>query len=111
MTRYLRIAAGVAVLAVLGLFAAVMLPPYFRNLEYQRYLEDLAAHSDIHNSSAEIVRVSAANRAARMGLPVRLDQVRVQPSGERFLVEVRYFVRVDLPLYTVDLHFRPAAGR
>ena len=111
MTRYLRTAAGIAVLAALALFAALMLPPYFRNLEFQRYIENLAANTGVNNAPGEMVRVNVLNKAAQMGLPVRHDQVRVEPAGERYLVEVRYFVRVDLPLYTVDLHFRPSAGR
>ena len=30
------------------------------------------------------------------------------PEGLR--IDVRYVVRVDLPVYTVDLHFHPGAG-
>ena len=30
------------------------------------------------------------------------------PKGTR--IDVRYVARVDLPLYTVDLHFYPGAG-
>jgi hypothetical protein len=38
------------------------------------------------------------------------DNVRIQRTSDRVQIDVRYFVRVDLPLYTVDLHFYPGAG-
>jgi hypothetical protein len=31
-------------------------------------------------------------------------------SGNKLRVDIIYVIRVDLPLYTVDLHFHPAAG-
>jgi hypothetical protein len=49
-------------------------------------------------------------KAADLGLPVVADNVHIQRAPESVRIEVRYAVHVDLPLYTVDLHFYPGAG-
>jgi hypothetical protein len=49
------------------------------------------------------------NAAARRALPVRSENVRVRRGAGRVEIEVLYEVPVGLPLYTVDLHFRPRA--
>ncbi len=109
--RYARLVSAAAVLAVLAYFGALMSPPYFRNLEFQRALERISAETDAASLPPEVVRTAVLDQAGRLGLPVRAPQVQVARSADRYAVEVRYFVRVDLPLYTVDLHFRPRAGR
>ena len=38
------------------------------------------------------------------------DNVHIERTADSVHIEVRYLVRVDLPLYTVDLHFYPGAG-
>jgi hypothetical protein len=42
---------------------------------------------------------------------VRADDVRIKRSPEGLQIEVRYAVRVDLPGYTVNLHFFPGARK
>jgi hypothetical protein len=41
---------------------------------------------------------------------VKQDNVQVIRSRDGVRIDVRYFVRVTLPGYTVDLHFYPGAG-
>jgi hypothetical protein len=36
--------------------------------------------------------------------------VHIDRSADGLRIDVRYFVRVTLPFYTVDLHFYPGAG-
>jgi hypothetical protein len=105
-----RVLAGIGVLAALVLIGIRLLPAYIHNFEFQRHLEEISKDRSNLGSPAELVRVKVLERAARMGLPVTAEQVRVAPAEGRTRIEVRYFVRVDLPLYTVDLHFRPSAG-
>ena len=110
MATYFRAAVALAILGVLALLAAQMAPPYFHNLEFQRFLETASAESNTQAQEEDAVRAAALNKAALLGLPVRFDNVKVTPAGEHFAIQVNYVVRVDLPLYTVDLHFRPSAG-
>jgi hypothetical protein len=104
--RRWRVIAGVGVLVVLTIVIAVLIPPYFENMRFQRDLDDLVTQTD----SPEILRAQVLNRAAQLGLPVQAGNVKVSRSGNGLRVEIVYIIRVDLPLYTVDLHFHPAAG-
>jgi hypothetical protein len=101
-----RVLAGVGVLAVLVVMAVALTPPYFRNFEFQRYLDRAVERA----KSPDILVADAVNRAAQMGLPVRASDVHASRTGDRLRVEIIYIIRVDLPLYTVDLHFHPSAG-
>lgn len=98
--------AGIAVLVVIVLVGVALVPPYLRNMQFQRWLDDLLESPP----PAETLPAAVVNRAAQMGLPVRSGDVRVTRKGQSVRVEILYVVRVDLPLYTVDLHFHPAAS-
>jgi hypothetical protein len=101
-----RVMAGVGVLVVLAIMAGALIPPYFRNLEFQRYLDRAVERT----GSPEILVADVVNRAAQLGLPVRASDVHAIRNGNGLRVEIVYIIRVDLPLYTVDLHFHPSAG-
>ncbi len=88
----------------------LMLPPYVDNYRLQQRLDDIAARPDAMTLPEDVIRSEVANQAARLGLPLRNSQVRIIRTSDRVRLEVAYAVRVDLPLYTVDLHFHPAAG-
>jgi hypothetical protein len=107
-----RIALGIAVLAALVAFGVLLTGPYYRNWQLQRYLEETAFAAEPQPPRAtDLVAASVAETAARLGIPVRTEQIRVTRAAEGGLyLEARYVVRVDLLLYTVDLHFRPSAG-
>lgn len=105
-----RIAAGAAVLLVLVMMAVRLLPSYLRNLEFQRALAEIVQRPETATALDDMLRAEVINRAARLGLPVRLRDVGVTRSDRRIEIEVLYVVPVDLPLYTVDLHFRPRAS-
>ena len=87
---------------------AMLIPPYFENARFQRYL-DSAVHLPV---APEVLKADIVNRAAGMGLPVRDGDVRISSGqGNGLRVDIVYVNRVDLALYTVDLHFHPAAER
>lgn len=101
-----RVVAGVGVLIALVVVAGVLIPPYFDNMKLQRYLDDAVERAQ----SPDALVADVVNKAAQLGLPVRSGDVRVTRKGNGLRVEIVYVIRVDLPLYTVDLHFHPAAG-
>lgn len=105
-----RLAAGIAILAALLGFCALLFQPYLQNWRLQRYLEELAFDPQRQTQGIEVTQAAVAERAARLGLPVRLDQIRVRQNPNGVFLEAAYVVRVELLLYTVDLHFRPSAG-
>lgn len=103
--------AGILVLVALVAFGVLLIPSYYKNWELQGVLDDVVASDRNLNRPAELLQVDISNQAAQIGLPVRPDQVKVVQAPNRLKVDVAYFVRIDLPLYTVDLHFHPGAAR
>ena len=103
-----RIGAGVTVLLLMIVLAARLAPPYMRNLRFQNALTGVlrAAGSA---ASEEAILKGVLEQAALLGLRVDPKDVRVRRAQGSLRVEVLYQVPVALPLYSVDLHFRPRA--
>jgi hypothetical protein len=106
----LRIAAAVLILIVLAILGARLLPLYLDNMRLQRYVEGITQDAENRSRPDDVLRVAVLEKAAFLGLPVKGENVHIKRSQESMRIEVRYFVRVDFPLYTVDLHFYPGAG-
>jgi hypothetical protein len=106
----LRQAAGVAVLAVLVFLGVRLIPIYLRNQELQQFVDEATHRAEAPTSSDDVLRSWVLSKAADLELPVVADNVHIQHAADRVRIEVRYAVRVNLPLYTVDLHFYPGAG-
>ncbi len=101
-------AIGVILAAGLVYVLVMMVPPYRQNSRFQEYLDQAVSRPE----SPGILRTDIVNRAAQMGLPLRDGDVRITPKdGNGLRVDVVYINRVDLKLYTVDLHFHPSAER
>lgn len=105
-----RLAAGIGVLACLGFFTVRLAPYYLRNYELQEYVEGVTQRVENREKADDLLRTWVVEKAASLELPVKADDVQVKRSGEGLRIDVRYVVRVDLPVYTVDLHFYPGAG-
>jgi hypothetical protein len=106
----LRIAAAVIILVALGFMGARLLPIYMENMRLQGYVEGIAQDAENLTRPDDALRVAVLEKAAFLGLPVKAENVHVKRSNDTMRIDVRYIVRVDFPLYTVDLHFYPGAG-
>ncbi|MGA3043890.1 MAG: hypothetical protein ABSF54_24210 [Bryobacteraceae bacterium] len=106
----LRQVAGVAVLAVLIILGVRLIPIYLHNQELQQFVEDVTHRAAAPTSSDDVLRSWVLSKAAELELPVVADNVHIERTAKSVSIEVRYVVRVNLPLYTVDLHFYPGAG-
>ncbi len=105
-----RMIAGVAVLAMLVFVGVLLIPPYVDNWKLQRYLNDLDADASTGQKSVDVIRANVVNKAGELGLPVHNEDVRIARSEDGVVkIEVLYVVHVGVSVYTVDLHFRPAA--
>jgi hypothetical protein len=102
--------AAAVVLAVLLAFTAMFAPIYFRNIELQNFVSEVAQRVETRTNSDDILRTWVLDKAHELDLPVKGDNVQIIRSREGVRIDVRYFVRVTLPGYTVDLHFYPGAG-
>ena len=108
--RVPRLVAGAAVLLILVIVAVLLVPPYAANWRLQSYVNDLADDPATAKRPAEVVRAQVLNKAASLGLPLHGEDVHVGITDRAVNIDVLYIVHVDLVGYTVDLHFRPAAG-
>ena len=108
--RVLRPIAGVAVLLILAAIAVILIPPYLENFKLQRFVNELIDDPATPGLPPDVIRERVVNRAAALGLPVHREDVTVKPVGNAVRIDVLYVVHVDVASYSVDLHFRPAAG-
>ena len=102
-----RTIAGVGVLLLLASMVVLLVPPYYENWKLQGYIDELAGDPASAAKPPDALRANIVNKAASLGLPVHGGDVRVNTSDGALRIEVLYVVRVELPAYTVDLHFRP----
>ena len=105
-----RLIAGAAVPLILVILGVLLVPPYAENWRLQSYVNDLADDPGTAQLPAETVRARVLNQAASLGLPVHSDDVQVGVTQGTVKIDVLYIIHVDVAGYTVDLHFRPAAG-
>src|SRR6185436_11235941 len=106
----LRIAAAVLILIVLAVLGVRLLPLYLENMRLQSYVEGITQNAENRTRPDDVLRVAVLEKAAFLGLPVKADNVHIKRSDDNVRIDVRYIVRVDFPMYTVDLHFYPGAG-
>jgi hypothetical protein len=92
------------------LIAVRMAPIYIDNYELQRYVEEITQSAGNQARSDDLLRTWVVEKATALDLPVRAKDVQVKRSSGGVRIDVRYVVRVDLPVYSVDLHFYPGAG-
>jgi hypothetical protein len=106
----LRPIAGVAVLLILAAIAIILIPPYLENFKLQRFVNELIDDPSTSGLPLEVIRQRVVSRATGLGLPVQPEDVQVKQVHNAIRIDVLYVVHVDVASYTVDLHFRPAAG-
>ena len=106
----LRVAAAIGILVVLAVLGARLLPLYLENMRLQSYVEGITQDAENRTRPDDALRVAVLEKAAILGLPVKADNVHIKRSSDNVRIDVRYIVRVDFPMYTVDLHFYPGAG-
>ena len=106
----LRKVAGVVVLLVLVVIGAILTPPYLQNWKLQRYVNALVDDPSTATQPSESIRDKVVSKGAGLGLPVHPGDVQVTRPQNAVRIDVLYIVHVDAAGYSVDLHFRPAAG-
>jgi hypothetical protein len=105
-----RIAAAVVILAGLVLFLATFAPYYLRNLKLQNFVSEITRRVENQTRSDDVLRTWVVEKARQLELPITEDEVHITHPLGGIRIDIRYFVKVDLPGYTVNLHFYPGAG-
>jgi hypothetical protein len=110
MARWVRVIAGLAVLGALAAIGVVLVPPYAANWKLQRYINGLIDDPALAAQPSSAIQAQVAGKAASLGLPLRPEDVKVTLGENAFRIDALYLVHVDIAGYSVELHFRPAAG-
>ena len=105
-----RLALAIFILAGMVFILASFAPIYFRNLELQNYVSGVTHSAGSSSKSDDLLRTIVLSKARQLNLPISEDNVHIVRSHNEMRIDVRYFVRFNLPGYTVDLHFYPGAG-
>ena len=105
-----RVALGVLVLALLALFGVLLAPLYYQNYRLQEFVSQAAQRVENRTKSDDVLRDWILDRAHGLRLPVKAGDVHIKRPDGGLRIDVRYVVPVDLPGYTVLLHFSPGAG-
>ena len=105
-----RLAAGVLILIALAAFGVILIPLYYRNYQFQQYVSAAAQRVENRTKSDDVLRDWLLDKADLLRLPVKAGDVHIDRRPDKFQIEVKYAVRVDLPGYTVNLHFDPRAA-
>ena len=100
-----RVAAGILVLAALGLFAAVLTPVYVRSFQFHQFVSRLTHNVETRDRAEDDLLGMVLAKARSLSLPVTAADVQFIRTGGEVRIVVRYVVKVDLPGYTVELHF------
>jgi hypothetical protein len=98
---------ALVLLAAFVYLTASLTPYLLADLRLQRSLEEIKRSGE---RSPDALRSQVVERAKQLHVPVEASNVHVELSGGAPRITVRYQVRVDLPGYTVQLHFSPTAG-
>lgn len=105
-----RTAAAVLILAGLIGMVGLLAPPYVRNWRLQQYLNSLAGDPNTPSLPPEQIASKISHKAASLGIALDTSSVHVVIRGARLAVRAPYAVRVEMPGYAVDLHFRLETG-
>jgi hypothetical protein len=107
-----RIALAVLVLAGLVFLLSVFAPIYYSNLKLQGFVSDVTQHVENQAKPDDLLRTMVVDKAQQLRLPVAAENVHISRAagGALQMIDVRYAVQVNLPGYTVSLHFYPGAG-
>ena len=105
-----RLAVAFLILAGLVFFLARFAPYYYRNFELQSFVSEITRRAEVQAKSEAMLRSLVVEKAHQLELPITEDQVHVTHPMDGVRIDIRYFVRIDLPGYTVNLHFYPGAG-
>ena len=103
-----------AIVTLLFLVAVVyagfkIVPVYVDSFELQDFIRQQNPFWVTQRAPADGIRNAIVAKARELELPVSPEQVKVEVGGGRVAVAVDYTVPIDLIVYTLNLHFTPAA--
>jgi hypothetical protein len=118
--RNLKIASGLAALALILIVGWQLGAALLANIELRDDMEDLASQLSLHVGldapiSDDQFRAAVVNKAKRYDIDLEPDQVTVQRTGygphDTIYLEASYAVPIRLPGYIFRMRFTPESGK
>ena len=97
-----RLVAAVLVLCGMAAVLISLAPVYFEDYRLERDLREIVRG---RNASDDALRLAVLDRARRLDLPVRPNDIQINHTNGKTQVEMKYAVEMDFRLYQVDVHF------
>lgn len=86
-----------------------VIPPYFRNYQFQDSIEEIARFTGIDSRITEDdIRQRTLKSAKEYEIPLTAEQINVTRNGSEVAISADYVVHINLPVKPVDLDFHPS---
>ncbi len=86
-----------------------LIPLYVNNFQFQDAMENEARLGVVSRKTAEQIRDTIFTKAQELGLPLTREQIRVEADLRTVRISCEYDIHVELPGYTLRLHFNPSS--
>lgn len=100
---------GILVIVTAVYVGAVLIPVYYANYEFQDTIRTEATLQTYTSKPEPDIQDTIYKKAQDLEIPVAKDQIKVQRHGNQgtgsLSIRAPYIVHVNLPGYTMDLHF------
>jgi hypothetical protein len=96
---------GLLVIAGAFYYAWNMVPPYFRNYQFQDDLDDICRVATYAMRSDDEIRQAVISKAKAREIMLKDDQVTVTRIAGGVAIRVRYRVHVDMMVHPTDIDF------
>jgi len=105
---------GFAIIAMLVLAGAKIIPPYFSNYEFEDSIKTESVQSTYSTRSEEDIREAIIKQARNYDIVLTPKQVHVSRVGGfgsgSLNIDAEYSVPIDLPGYSTTLNFHPSTS-
>ena len=103
-----------AVLALLVFLFVVYLgfkvvPAFVNNFQFQDSIDEEAKFALVNSKTEDDVRDSVFRKVRDLDLPIKREQIKVTIEQRGVKISVNYVIPIELPGYTWNLVFAPAA--
>lgn len=87
-----------------------MVPPFFKNYQFQDYLDQEARRTSYGTLTEEGIRQEVLKEARSDDLPISAEQIHIVRGQNLVQINIDYTVHVDLLFFPQDLHFNVSSG-
>jgi hypothetical protein len=108
--KYFKPFLGLAIFLAFIYVCVEFVPPFFKNYQFQDYLDDEARRTSYTPLTEDAIRSEVLKEAKGDDLPVSAEQIHIVRGQNLVQIDVQYTVHVDLLFFPQDLHFNPASS-